>query len=865
MIRYLVLPKIGLNMTEATIGEWLVQPGDVVEKEQVILRAETDKSVQDIFATDSGVLLKILAGEGTNVNCQGRIAVVGDEGDVYSEEENEDASVMDFKETQAEKFPTANRTEKAAVTDFNSSTGLRFSPRAKKYALGNNIDISGMPAKSGGRRIVEKDVEEYTQMLKSGLITRDVFEPYSRMRSVIGKHMTDCILSKPKVTLNTVVNCQKLISYREKLCRSKKVSYNEIIAKACAMTLKDNPSFNSVTADGGLIRKKDINIGVAVDTDQGLVVPVLKCVDKKDIYTLSDELKVLINKVKAGKQQLDDIQGGSMTITNLGSFGVESFDPIMNAPECFILGIGAMRKVPGVINGNLGVVTEMKLCLSFDHAAFDGAKAAGLLKGIKDCLETPDIMDEKPQATEITENAKTKSVIVIGGGPGGYVAAIKASQLGATVTLIEKEAVGGTCLNRGCMPTKALLHSADAYSSAKNSFNIGVEGEIRLNWQKVQENRKNVVGKLTGGVRALIKANGINHVSGIAKIEDKNHVRVGNEVFYADNIIVASGSKCGIPPIDGADSKACIDSTTCLELHDIPASMVIIGGGVVGVELAKAYSDFGCKITLVEKERSILPTMDRDIVAVAVKQLEAQGIAVLTDAYVMSIKDTSAGADVCISIDGKIKIVNAEKVLLSTGRVPDTADLGLEKAGIATENGYIKVNEFLETSCKDVYAIGDCTGLCMYAHAAIAMGEITAGNIFGQKRKFDIYTCPMCAFIGPEIAGVGYTEGAAKKLGIQYKVGRFIMAANGRSLTYGYTDGLVKMLADETTDRIIGVHIIGCNAAELIQQATIAMDKNMTLKEFTETIVCHPTVSEALREAALACDGRAVHIPNRKA
>lgn len=476
-----------------------------------------------------------------------------------------------------------------------------------------------------------------------------------------------------------------------------------------------------------------------------------------------------------------------------------------------------------------------------------------------------------PAKTAAPAKAEEKSaegggVLVIGGGPGGYVAAIRAAQLGAKVTLAERAEIGGTCLNRGCMPTKALLHSSEVYELATNSVDIGIIGrDVAVDWPRVQATRQSVSDKLTGGVRALMRANKVTVVEGEAKFTGPKTVKVGDKTLNPDKIIIAVGSKPVMPPIPGLkECPACIDSTACLKLDHIPESLVVIGGGVIGVELGSVYRRFGSKVSVLELQDRILPQMDGELAELAAAQLVAEGMDLRTGAKVTRVDTTTNGAAVHAEIGGKDTVFEAEKVLVCVGRSPNLEGLGLDKAGIAVEGGFIKVDKRLETSVPGVFAVGDCSGRLMLAHAAMAMGEAAAENAMGGEAGFNEDMSPACAYVGPEIAGVGYTEERAKELGIEYIVGRFPTSANGRSLVSGCTGGLIKVLAGPKFGEILGVHILAPSATELIEEAALAIRLEATLDELTDTIHCHPTVAEALREAALAAQKRAIHIPNKK-
>ncbi|MCD8036450.1 MAG: dihydrolipoyl dehydrogenase [Clostridiales bacterium] len=472
-----------------------------------------------------------------------------------------------------------------------------------------------------------------------------------------------------------------------------------------------------------------------------------------------------------------------------------------------------------------------------------------------------DLIPKKEEAAE--EETKKTSVAVIGGGPGGYVAAIRAAQLGADVTLIEKSHIGGTCLNEGCIPTKALLHSAEVFSESKNGAEIGVIAKPSLDFAKVMENKNKVVGRLVGGVQALLKSNGVKVISGEGCFVDKETVIAktadGETEIKADKYIIAAGSLSSSVPIEGADGLQCIDSTGALSLESLPESMVIIGGGVIGVEMATAYSAFGTKVTIVEMLPRLLMNMDEEMVNIALKSLTDDNADIMTSAKVMSIENKGAKAVVKVDKDGTVSEIEAEKVLLCIGRKPNTAPLKLENAGIDTERGAIKVNDHMETNVKNIYAIGDCIGGTMLAHIASAQGEVAAENAMGQDSRYDEKTNPACVYTQPEMATVGYTEERANKEGISYITGVFGLGGNGKSIIMNGGEGFVKILAHKRSKKILGMQIIGPRATDLIIEGALAISMNAGIEDIIKTIHAHPTVSEAVREAALAADNRAIH------
>lgn len=473
---------------------------------------------------------------------------------------------------------------------------------------------------------------------------------------------------------------------------------------------------------------------------------------------------------------------------------------------------------------------------------------------------------------EPAKNAADTSIIVIGGGPGGYVAAIRAAQLGAKVTLIEKEHLGGTCLNIGCIPTKCLLHSAELAEEVKTrGKDIGVDADgLRINFPQVIAHKNAVSRQLTGGVAALLKMNKVKKIDGIASFIGEKRLSVKTadgktEEMTADAIIVATGSVNSQPPIPGLkENPNCIDSTGALSLGTLPKSMVVIGGGVIGLELACAYAMFGTKITVVEAMDHVLPMLDGDLTKIGVKHMQNMGMDFYLECPVQCVKESPAGvAVVCKNKAGEELRFEAEKALVAVGRRANTASLDLDAGGIKNDRGRIIVNDKMETNVPGVYAIGDCVlGYAQLAHTASAMGEVAAENILGIESHYDERTNPTCVYIEPEAASVGLTEEKCKELGIEYKVGKFPMSANGKALILNGGEGLVKIIVGKEYGEILGMHIIGPRATDLICEGALAIGSELTLDEIIHTIHSHPTVTETMREAALQAEKRAIHTKN---
>ena len=479
---------------------------------------------------------------------------------------------------------------------------------------------------------------------------------------------------------------------------------------------------------------------------------------------------------------------------------------------------------------------------------------------------------QAPAAPAAAPAGGKKSVIVIGGGPGGYVAAIRAAQLGAEVTVVEKQHLGGTCLNVGCIPTKCLLHSAELVEDIKNQGKeIGVEVEgVKVNFPQVIAHKNAISKQLTSGVAGLLKLNKVKKIDGEAAFVGEKRIRVTKpdgsaEEMTADAIIVATGSVNAVPPIPGIrENPNCIDSTGALSLEKLPESMVVIGGGVIGLELACAYAAFGTRITVVEAMDHMLPMLDGDLTAVGVAHMKKMGIAFALECPVQAVEPSPVGAKVvCTTKSGDTVTFEAEKVLVAIGRKANTASLDLEAGGIRNDRGRILVNDRMQTNVPGVYAIGDCVfGKAQLAHTASAMGEVAAENIMGHDSTYDESTNPTCVYMEPEAASVGLTEEQCKAKGLDYKVGKFPMSANGKALIINGGEGLVKIISDAKYGEVLGMHIIGPRATDLISEGALAIRLEATVDELISTIHSHPTVTETIREAALNAMGRAIHTKN---
>ncbi len=458
-------------------------------------------------------------------------------------------------------------------------------------------------------------------------------------------------------------------------------------------------------------------------------------------------------------------------------------------------------------------------------------------------------------------------VVVIGGGPGGYVAALRAAQLGARTAIVEKDRMGGTCLVRGCIPTKALLQSSELYTLARDGRPFGlVADNVGFDWSAAQKRKTAVVDQLVKGVEGLLKAGGVTSYAGAAKLAGKGVIEVGGDQLQSKDIVIATGSAVSRIPLPGAELT--IDSDQILELKEVPKRLAVIGGGVVGMEFAAMFAALGSKVTVLEMLPQVLAMVDSDLVNVYSKHLAGLGGEIHTESKVSRVVKQNGAFQVQFSTGAEGGAVDADQVLLAVGRVPFTQGLEAEKAGVKLERGRVVVDEHLHTDAEGIWAIGDVIGGIMLAHVASYEGVCAVENIAGagnhSQRVPDYHAAPNCVYTDPEIAHVGLGEKEAKEKGIAVKVGRFPFAASGRALTLGQTEGFVKVLSDPESGKLLGAHIVGPRATDLIAEATLAIQNGLTLEQIDLTIHAHPTLPESLMEAALAAQGRAIHIANRR-
>jgi len=468
----------------------------------------------------------------------------------------------------------------------------------------------------------------------------------------------------------------------------------------------------------------------------------------------------------------------------------------------------------------------------------------------------------------MAEDKLRVEALVIGSGPGGYVAGIRLGQLKKRAMVVERDKPGGICLNVGCIPSKALITASKYFDKMKHGADMGLYADnVRLDMPKLQSWKSEVVGKLTGGVRTLLKINGCDYRTGVARLTSRNTVELsekdGKVTIQADNIVLATGSRPIEIPGFKFDGNRIVDSTGALDFSAVPERFVVIGGGYIGIEIGTLYAKLGSKVTVVEALPAILAGNDPEIVQVVARKLKKLGVEVVTGAKAKAWTEKAGRAVVTVELDGNDVSLDADKVLVAVGRRPNSEGLGLEELGVKIERGFIPVDRRLRTNVPGIYAIGDVAGQPMLAHKASREAEVVAEVIAGRKTEFDVRCIPAVIFSDPEVASAGITADEAQKRGHEIKVGKFPFAALGRAIANADTDGFVKVVIDADSKEVLGIHVVGNGASDIIAEAALAIEMGALADDISLTIHAHPTLPEAIMEAAKASLGEAIHIQNR--
>jgi len=883
MPKDVVMPKLGLTMTEGLIVEWKKKEGDQVKKGEILFVLETEKVTYEVESPENGVLGKILLKQNETVPVGVVVAYILEPGEDAADLEKLIASVSEplgKNETgESEIFPPE---EAAPVMAGESAAGDRISasPLAKKTARVHRIDLRKIRGTGPARMIIREDVEKAVETMagkgdpipaKDRDISGQREVPFTGMRRAIAKKMLASKVETAQTYMSNTVDAGKILEYRKAILSKiqetfgVKVTITDLMMKITGAAVREHPIMNTQWSDKGILFLDDVHMGMAMALDDGLIVPVIRDINRKDLAQIAKDRMDLIRKGKNKAFLPDDISGSTFTLSAMGMFGVEHFTSNINLPENAILAVGAIIDKPVAVDGKVVIRPMMNVTLSYDHRSIDGAEAGKFMRTLKAFIEDPVSRLEEQVIQDVTKQDVTegKRITIIGGGVGGYPAAIKAARLGAEVTLVEKDHMGGVCLNRGCIPTKTLLQSGQVISTIQESEVFGIHcGDYKVDFGAIMNRKNSIVETLRSGVLKLLAAKKINVIKGTAAILDASTVKVletGNEI-KSDSIIIASGSKPGKLKMAGAESQNVWDSDRFLEMDRLPKKVAIVGGGFIGVEFAQILNRMGVDVTILEMMDTLISGSDREIAKALEKSLVDEGISVFTNADIKDIKHGKIKNSVNFLLNGEPQKCEAEKVILSVGRKPDLSWLDLNGIGLATRRGALYVDERMETNIPGIYAVGDVAGGIMLAHVAMAEGECAAKNAMGEKSVMNYDAIPSCIYTSPEVASVGMSEEkAAEKFDIQ--VGRFPFHGCGKALVLNETYGMVKIISEKRSGLVLGVHIIGPHATDMIAEAVLGMSMGVRVDQLAHAIHPHPTLSEAVMESALSLCGGAIHMP----
>ena len=929
MARPILMPKPGQMTEECVIVAWHKGVGDAVHRGDVLFEIETDKSAMEVETFEEGVLIGIVVGEGQAAPVNSVCGWIGEAGEAVP-----DAPAAPATAAAAPVAATAAPVPAAPVAPValvapasprpvaatNTAGDVRISPRARRAAGQSGIDAGLVAGTGPGGRIVERDI---VAAVAAGFARAAASAPQassasasasaqasaprtvqvapvdgeaapktmSRMRRVIAERLTSSWTSTPHFTVTVAADVTKLLALRAELkARGSGLTVTDFVLAATADTLVEFPDVNART-DGTQVWARDrVHLGMAVSVPGGLVVPVIRDAHALTVAQVHDRAGELAKGAREGTVSPDDLSGSTFTVSNLGMFGVDQFTAIINPGEAAILAVSAAVATPVALNGGIEVRQVMKLTLSADHRIVDGALGAQFLQALVGRLEAADgfrlgdgasASAASASASAAPEPARDRfpddpdwfDVVVLGAGTGGYSAAFRAAQLGLKVALVDEDRIGGTCLHRGCIPTKAILESADlAHRVREQGAGIGVVTDgLRIEYGAVAASKDAVVKRMWTGLKSLVGKNKVEWVAGRGRLEGPSQVRVtlsgegagsGERLLRANDVILATGSRVKSLPGIVPDGVRVVTSDDVLRWTSLPQSIVVVGAGAVGSEFASALHDLGVKVTLLEYLPALVPLEDAEVSRELARSFERRGIRVITSARfdAASLVVDDAGIRLTVGPDGGAREeIAADVLLMAAGRAPNTEGLGLDTAGIETERGFIRVDGHMRTGVPHLWAIGDIVGGLMLAHTAAHEGliaaHLAAGEAVADVHPMDYTSQPRATYTRPEIASVGLTEAQCAERGLPVAIGKVPFQAVAKALIHGSREGFAKVIAHAETGAVLGVHVIGPHATELIAEASLGA----TVDQVGGATHAHPTLSEILGEAALAARGRSIN------
>jgi dihydrolipoamide dehydrogenase len=913
MSHAILMPKPGQMTEECSIVEWHKKVGDPVRRGDVLFEIETDKSVMDVEAFDDGVLLKILVGAGQSVPVNTVCAYIGEAGEAVPDAATPEAAapaLVAAPPTQApvvasSMTPSAGPDAAAPLEPTASAPvvggRLAISPRASRLAAEAGIDPRTLRGTGPDGRIVERDVQAAISAAAAvpsasapesapAAPALDGEEPprqMSRMRRVIAERLTSSWTTTPHFTVTVGVDMTRLLELRaDRKTAGTNLTVTDFVLAATADTLAQFPDVNSRTDGMSVWPRSRVHLGVAVAVPAGLLVPVIRDADKLTVNEIHDQAAALATAAREGTAAVDDLAGSTFTVSNLGMLGVEEFSAIINPGEAAILAVSAAIPSPVAVGSAVEIRSIMKLTLSADHRLVDGATGARFLTALQGRLEDATSFRFAPASQGAAvpvvvarvDGPDSFDLVVLGAGTGGYTAAFRAAQLGLKVALVDPDKIGGTCLHRGCIPTKAILESANlVHRVSEGGRRLGVTATgVVVDYASVAENKDQVVRRLWTGLKSLIGKSHVEWVAGRGRLDGPGRVRVqltaadgapgeGRErVLVATDVILATGSRVkSLPGID-PDGRRVLTSDDVLRMTELPASIVIVGAGAVGSEFASALNDLGVAVTLVEYLPAIVPLEDREVSVALQRTFERRGITVITSARfdAASLVVGGDGIRLAVGPEGVSPTeVAADCILIAAGRAANIEDVGLETTRVRTARGVIEVDGQMRTAEPHVYAIGDIVGGLWLAHTAAHEGLTAVHTIVGDPgvRAMDYVNQPRATYTRPEIASIGLTEQACQDLGLPVAIGKVPFTAIAKAVIAGETEGFAKVITHRETGAILGLHIVGPHATELIAEGSLAVTLGAAADAIAITTHPHPTLSEVLGEAAMAVAGRSIN------
>lgn len=900
MARPVLMPKPGQMTEECTLSLWRAAVGDPVRRGDVLFEIETDKSTMEVEAFDEGVLLAQVVAEGETVPVNAVCGWIGQPGEAIPDGGAPAGTApvaAPAGTAPAGTAPTPAAHAPAAAEGAGDGArgapaplpspappvrggGRRppVSPRARRLAREAGVDPASLRGTGPGGRVVERDVRAAAGPGGAGRPADGVARPLSRMRRVIAERLAESWRTAPHFTVTVAVDASRLTALRERLKASGDApTVTDFVLAAAAATLAEHPDLNART-DGVSVWPRDrVHLGVAVSVPGGLVVPVVRDADTLSVAEIHDRVAALAAAARAGTASPDDLTGSTFTVSSLGMFGVEEFSAIINPGESAILAVSAALPTPVAVGGRVEVRPVMRLTLSADHRLVDGAEGARFMRALQERLEAPDGLrlgappEARPRRPRRLDDPDWFDVVVLGAGVGGYSAAFRAAQLGLRVALVDEDRVGGTCLHRGCVPTKAILEAADlAHRTRERGALLGVLADgVRIDYAATAAHRDAAVARLWEGLRGLVRRSGVEWVAGRGRLDGPSRVAVAlgdgaTRTLAANDVILATGSRPRELPGLAPDGRRVVTSDHALAWDRLPSRLVVIGAGAVGCEFASAFHDLGAEVTLLEYLPALVPGEDAEVSRELRRSFERRGIRVITDARfdASAVVVREDGVSITAGPDGGERSeIRADAILVAAGRAPRTEGIGLETTSVALERGFARVDGLMRTAEPHVWAVGDIAGGLLLAHTAAREGIVAAHAIAGEAdvRPMDYTAQPRATYTRPEIASVGLTEAQCAERGLPVAVGRVPFGAVARAVASAETEGFAKVIAHAETGAVLGVHLIGPHATELIGEASLAAELGATADRLGEATRPHPSLSEILGEAALAVRRRSIN------